>query len=128
MLDNSARQFSALCPEWPTTKIRLSELFAGIVRRGGSINLVIRDAIENDQFIERLKKLKEEHCDSIRWCKRPNFHEKGMLGSNYVLDGSMNLTIRGLEVNDEHVILRCGEPSEFAERHIELMQWESHLE
>jgi PLD-like domain len=126
ILDNSARQFSTLCPDWPAAQIRLSTLFDALLSRRGTINVVLRDERHNQYFIERMRLLRHRHGSLIRWCQRAEFHEKGMLGSGYMLDGSMNLTVRGLTSNDEHVILRC-DPAAVAQRRVELLSKWEHL-
>jgi hypothetical protein len=128
VLDNSARQFGALCPDWPSAQIQLSTVLDGLLGRGGTVNIVLRDATHNKYFIDRIRLLQRRHSGLIKWCKRAEFHEKGMLGNGYVLDGSMNLTVRGLTTNDEHVILRC-DPKSVAQRRIELQtKWEHLLQ
>ena len=111
ILDNSARQFATLCPDWPAAGIRLSKVLDEILRRGGEVNVLIRQARHNEVFADRLRSLRSVHGEAIRWCIRPEFHLKGMAGERYVIDGSMNLTSNGITVNDEHVILRCDPPS-----------------
>src|SRR5947209_18482515 len=58
ILDNSARQFAALEPDWPAAPIRLSDLIRALLRRGASIRLIIREDGHNDYFIVRLRALK----------------------------------------------------------------------
>ncbi len=128
VIDNSARQFASVCPDWPATGIRLSSVLDRILGRGGNISILLREARANDSFILRLDYLRSKYNDRLRYCIRPDFHEKGMLGDDYVLDGSMNLTLRGIEVNDEHITLRCSS-SIVAQRRIELRtKWERHLQ
>jgi len=129
VVDNSARQFSALCPDWPAAPIRLSTVLDGLLTRGGSVNVVLRQDPHNHAFVARLQGLRQRHgTASVKWCIRPEFHEKGMLGDGYVLTGSMNLTVSGLTVNDEHIILRC-DPAMVAQRRIELAsKWGHQLQ
>lgn len=129
ILDNSARQFTTLCPDWPAAPIRLSKVLDGHLSRGGSINVLLRQDPHNQGFIARLERLRRDHGPaSVRWCVRPEFHEKGMLGDGYVLTGSMNLTMNGLTVNDEYVTLRC-DSGIVAQRRIELQnKWGDQLQ
>ncbi len=54
-------------------------------------------------------------------------HAKGLLGADYFLSGSMNLTKNGISVNGEHLVLRT-EPAAVAEQSEQLeLQWESLL-
>jgi phosphatidylserine/phosphatidylglycerophosphate/cardiolipin synthase-like enzyme len=129
ILDNSARQFAALCPDWPSAPIRLSTVLDGILSRAGSVNVLLRQSEHNMHFIARLEHLRQRYGSSaIKWCVRPEFHKKGMLGDDYVLTGSMNLTVRGLAVNDENVTLRC-DPKIVAEQRIDLQtRWGHQLQ
>jgi hypothetical protein len=43
ILDNSARQFAALEPDWPAAPIRLSEVLRALLSRGVQIRLIIRE-------------------------------------------------------------------------------------
>jgi hypothetical protein len=50
-----------------------------------------------------------------------------MLGADYFLSGSMNLTLSGISVNGEHLVLRT-DPAAVAEQAIELeSRWEGLL-
>src|SRR5215472_12694094 len=76
LLDNSARQFVALEPDWPATPIRLSHVLAALLRRGASIRLIIREDGHNDHFIGRLRTLKSRYGDLIKWTIEKSFHAK----------------------------------------------------
>jgi hypothetical protein len=128
ILDNSARQFSTICPDWPEAPIKLSAVLEALLSRGGRINVILRNAPHNQFFEARLLQLQQDYPGQLRWCKRSTFHEKGMLGNGYVLDGSMNLTLRGLTTSDERVILRTSSAL-IAQRRIELQtKWDSLLQ
>ena len=58
IIDNSARQFAALEPDWPASPIRLSEVLRALLSRGVHIRLIIREDGHNDYFIARLQTLK----------------------------------------------------------------------
>lgn len=117
LLDNEARQFSAVQPDWPAAPIRLSAVIEALARKGCELVVLIRDHATNRSFIERLRPLEE--IRTFRMIVAPDFHEKGLLGDDYVLSGSMNLTWNGITVNDEHVLLRT-DPSAVAERRLQL--------
>lgn len=119
ILDNSARQFAALEPDWPATAIRLSQVLNALLSRGVSVRLIIREHGHNDYFIGRLRTLKARHGDLLKWTIEKSFHAKGMLGADYFLSGSMNLTLSGISVNEEHLVLRI-DPAAVAEQEIEL--------
>lgn len=127
LLDNSARQFGALEPDWPTGPIRLSQVLAALLSRGTEVRLIIREDGHNDYFISKLQRLKTRYGDLIKWTIERKFHAKGLLGADYFLHGSMNLTLNGISVNDEHIVLRT-DAATVAEQSLELdTKWERLL-
>jgi phosphatidylserine/phosphatidylglycerophosphate/cardiolipin synthase-like enzyme len=127
ILDNSARQFAALEPDWPAASIRLSQVLQALLSRGVQVRLIIREHGHNDYFISRLRSLKARYGDLVKWTIEKSFHAKGLLGADYFLSGSMNLTLTGISVNGEHLVLRT-DPAAVAEQAIELeSRWEGLL-
>lgn len=125
ILDNEARQFSALQPDWAAGSIRLSAVIEAIAAKGCEVVILIRDHSNNRGFIDRMRPL--QRSGRIRMIIAPDFHEKGLLGDDYVLSGSMNLTWNGVTVNDEHILLRT-DPAAVAERRLQLEEkWEAQL-
>ena len=124
ILDNSARRFAALEPDWPAAPIRLSQVLRALLARGAQVRLVIREHGHNEYFISRLSSLKERYGDLVKWRVEKDFHAKGLLGVDYFLSGSMNLTLSGISVNGEHLVLRT-DPAAIAEQAEQLeLQWE----
>lgn len=127
IIDNSAREFAALEPDWPAAPIRLSQVLRALLARGVELRLVIRADGHNDYFIARLQTLKARYGDQIKWTVEKSFHAKGLLGADYFLSGSMNLTLNGISINGEHLVLRT-DPAAVAEQSIELeSRWESQM-
>ena len=127
ILDNSARQFATLEPDWPAAPIRLSQVLGALLSRGVEVRLIIREHGHNEYFIAMLQALKTRYGDLVKWTIEKRFHAKGLLSTDYFLSGSMNLTLSGISVNGEHVVLRT-DPSAVAEQAIELeTRWESLL-
>jgi hypothetical protein len=125
ILDNEARQFSALQPDWPATAIRLSMIIEALAAKGCEVIVLIRSHANNRAFIERMRPL--EAAGGIRLIVGPDFHEKGLLGDDYVLSGSMNLTWYGITVNDEHLLLRT-DLAAVAERRLQMEEkWGAQL-
>ena len=119
IIDNSVRAFSALEPDWPAAPIRLSQVLQALLTRGSEIRLVLRKQAHNDYLLTRLETLKEHFGPQIKWGVEPDFHAKGMLGQDFFLSGSMNLTNNGVSVNGEHLVLRT-EPELVSEQAIEV--------
>jgi hypothetical protein len=127
ILDNSARRFAAIEPDWPAVQIRLSQVLAALLARGSQVRLVIREHGHNEFFIARLRTLKDRFGNQLKWGVEKDFHAKGLLGDDYFLSGSMNLTLSGISVNGEHLVLRT-DPATIAEQAEQLdLQWESLL-
>jgi len=127
IVDNSAREFAALEPDWPAAPIRLSQVLRALLARGVHVRLVIREDGHNDYFIARLRALKARFGDQIKWTVERMFHAKGLLGADYFLSGSMNLTLSGISINDEHLVLRT-DPAAVGEQSVELeTRWEGRM-
>lgn len=119
IIDNSARAFGVLEPDWPAAPIRLSQVLQALLTRGSEIRLVLREQSHNDYFLARLHNLKERYGAQIKWTVEADFHAKGLLGQDFFLSGSMNLTNNGVSVNGEHLALRT-DPGVVSEQAIEL--------
>lgn len=127
IIDNWARDFAALEPDWPAAPIRLSQVLRALLARRVELRLVIRADGHNDYFNARLQTLKARYGDQIKWTVEKSFHAKGLLGADYFLSGSMNLTLNGISINGEHLVLRT-DPAAVAEQSIELeSRWESQM-
>ena len=127
ILDNSARQFAVLEPDWPAAPIRLSQVLQALLSRSVQVRLIIREHGHNQYFITKLQSLKAHYGDLLKWTIEKSFHAKGLLGIDYFLSGSMNLTLTGISVNGEHLVLRI-DPEVVAEQSIELeSRWEGLL-
>ena len=111
ILDNRARQFSSLKPDWPTAGIRLSTVIEELIEKGGAVALVLRDVEHNRIFIDRLRRICERHPKKLQYVLESDVHEKGILADDFLLSGSMNLTFNGIAVNDEHITLRTDKAS-----------------
>jgi phosphatidylserine/phosphatidylglycerophosphate/cardiolipin synthase-like enzyme len=119
VLDNTARQFAALDPEWPAARIRLSRALASMLRRGTEVVVVTNANRHNDDFMARMREHEERFGKRLHLIRTEHLHEKGILGDHFTLDGSMNLTYSGIFVNEEHLIYRY-DPTKVAERRVQL--------
>lgn len=109
IVDNRARQFQSLCPNWEAREIRLSECLDALCDRGGAVALVLRNTEHNDAFIEAIKKTKGWHDCRIGIAISDQQHAKSMVGEHFMIDGSMNYTYNGITFNDEKVVYRADE-------------------
>lgn len=127
ILDNRARQFSSLRADWPAAPIRLFAVIEALLDRGAHLFLVLRDVSHNQPFIQRMRCLRERYPGLLRLATGAEVHEKGMLGDDFLLSGSMNLTYSGVVINDEHVTLRT-DPASIEEWRMALHEkWGSSL-
>lgn len=127
LIDNRARQFSALQPDWPASEIRLSSILNALLDKGGSIVLVLREVKHNLEFVDRIAPLQAQYPDRLRLHLAPDVHDKGILGDDFLVSGSMNLTFNGITVNDEHLSLRT-DPASIEEWRMTLEQkWKEIL-
>jgi hypothetical protein len=106
ILDNRAGEFSSLVPEWGLRRIRLSEIFARLMQQS-CVHIVTRPDTHNDPFVQKMRDLSRasDSPEHLAVSVRETLHLKGLLGQDYYLSGSMNLTYNGVEVNHEGVRL-----------------------
>lgn len=118
LIDNRSGQIRALMPNLGERQLRFSALLNTIASRGTSIYIVCRPAHEHtDAFLKKLS-------SSIQIKQVETLHEKGLVGENFYLRGSMNFTYSGTHINDEYVELTT-EPGQVARAILEARQrWE----
>jgi hypothetical protein len=106
ILDNRCGQFSSLAPTWGNRRIRLSEVLGQLMSRS-RVHVVARSDSHNDMFLRKMHDLSRasEYASNLHVALRDTLHLKGLLGQDYYLSGSMNLTYNGVEVNHEGVSL-----------------------
>jgi phosphatidylserine/phosphatidylglycerophosphate/cardiolipin synthase-like enzyme len=106
LLDNRAGSYSSINPDWRQGEIRLAELMTDLMARGTSLGLATSRDAHNEPFIERLTTAAQENAvaEKLTVVRRQHLHTKGILVKRGLLTGSMNLTYRGLELNDEVVV------------------------
>ena len=127
LLDNSARQFSALNPNWPASMIRLSRIIETLLERGGKVRIVANDDPHNEDLRSRMASMLERYPSSLHFRQQSDLHAKGITGEGFALDGSMNLTHNGVYRNDEYLIFRT-DPASVSQRRLELEHsWEADL-
>jgi hypothetical protein len=105
LLDNRSGNFDALNPEWGRREVRLSDVLLSLMTRGRRVSIVTRKLQSNTQFIEDFGELADQHmlAEQVEVVTRDRLHTKGILLSNTLLLGSMNLTFSGIEINDEWI-------------------------
>jgi hypothetical protein len=106
LFDNRAGGFNSVNPEWGNREVRLIEIASDIMSRGTPLGIATSNDDHNNAFLESLSNLAEEAgvADMLTIVQREHLHIKGVLLKRGLLTGSMNLTYRGLELNDEMVV------------------------
>jgi hypothetical protein len=123
VIQNSAREFSVIDPDWPTGWVSLIQVFRTILAKGGRIAFILRDVDQNQKFVARLSSLKREFPSQIWWTLGDHEHTKGIVSRNFDLAGSMNFTHRGIRINGEHLIYRADSKTVAGRRLALATQW-----
>ena len=127
VIDNRARAFSGLRPDWPPARIRLSNVLETLVTLGAQVFVVMRYARHNKAFLRRLEEIQRSAPGRLGIAVGEAAHEKTIVGDDFVLSGSMNFTNLGLTSNDEYMLLRIDE-SVAASHRLDLKRhWEEVL-
>lgn len=124
LIDNRSGNFDALNPEWGRREVRLVDVLLALMSRGTTVNVVTRSDETNRAFIGRLKDMAQQLAleDQVSITVREKLHTKGVLLSNSLLMGSMNLTYYGMQINDEWVEFSV-DPEDLAATRLEFRQY-----
>ena len=117
VVDTRAGRFSPVDSEWPLGRVPIS-----------AVALVLRDVEHNRAFLNRLRTVGRSCAARVRAALTSEFHEKALVGADYDRSGSMNFTHRGIEVNDEHLILRTDSQTVAARRLTLDAHWRARLD
>src|SRR3954447_9333041 len=117
VVDNRAAGFASIDPTWPTRWIRMSEVLGCLGGHGTRVVVAVRSDEHNLAFRQRVELAFAAVGCSDRLTvvvdDSDEQHEKGLLGDDYFVSGSMNFTVSGLRLNGE-VITVTREPGEIA--------------
>jgi len=107
LLDNRTGCYDYLEPAWGQRKVQVSEILARTLANGGHLCLVTNYDPHNDRFLRQLTERVAGYgvAEQLKVLQKEKLHTKGILGDNFYLHGSMNLTIGGIEINDEQINL-----------------------
>ncbi|BEU04244.1 hypothetical protein OAG1_30440 [Agarivorans sp. OAG1] len=113
LLDNRTGNFDYLEPAWGQRKVQITELLTRMLANGGRLKLVTNRDAHNARFLRHITDRAEGYGVSERLSvlQKDKLHTKGILGEHYYLHGSMNLTIGGVEINDEQINLSTDKQS-----------------
>lgn len=124
LIDNRSGNFDSLNPEWGRREVRLVDVLLALMSRGTTVNVVTRSDETNRVFIGRLQDMAQQLAleDYVSITVREKLHTKGVLLSNSLLMGSMNLTYYGMQINDEWVEFSV-DPEDLAATRLEFKQY-----
>jgi phosphatidylserine/phosphatidylglycerophosphate/cardiolipin synthase-like enzyme len=109
ILDNRTGAYAGVQPTWPRRAISLVEVLGALLREGVGVVLATRPDPHNQRFVQRLESAaKSRGCAEkllVHQDERERLHEKGLLGDDFYVSGSMNFTESGIRLNDEAVKL-----------------------
>jgi hypothetical protein len=108
LLDNRSGAYSALDSYWPKRFLTLAELLAFALKTNPNTKLrvVTRSDPHNAKFCERLRRLAELDGTDNRLSiasDKDKLHSKGLIGTAFAMNGSMNFTRNGVSIFDEMV-------------------------
>lgn len=107
ILDNRTGAYAGVEPTWSRRGISLVEALAALLRRGTKLVVATRPDAHNDRFVERLSAAARASGNAgnllIHQDDRERLHEKGLVGDDYYISGSMNFTESGIRLHDEAV-------------------------
>lgn len=105
VIDNRSGNFDSLNPEWGRREVRLADVLIALTIRGAEVNIVTRNEESNKVFLSKLRDLIQLHALENRIIVKIHnvLHTKGILLSQSLLMGSMNMTYSGLTINDEWI-------------------------
>jgi hypothetical protein len=110
LLDNRAGGYAGLEAAWPKRHLTLAELLAFAVHTNlqTRLRVVTRPGEQTARFCERLRTLVTLDGNEDRLSvddRRTELHAKGLVTTDFALNGSMNFTRNGIEVLEETVQL-----------------------
>ena len=103
LLNNEASEFSSLEPDWPNSMVCLSDVLRALLKRGCKIFLVLKDEEHNRKVEEEIIKRCQEYSGLLKIHWDEHEHKKVIVGDDFVVEGSMNLTKNGLNTNGESI-------------------------
>jgi phosphatidylserine/phosphatidylglycerophosphate/cardiolipin synthase-like enzyme len=109
ILDNRTGAYAGVEPTWGRRAISLVEVLTALLRRGANVVVATRPDAHNMRFAQRLESASRSIGCSERLLvhkdDRERLHEKGLVGDDYYVSGSMNFTESGIRLHDEAVKL-----------------------
>lgn len=104
LLDNCFGEWDVVDSSWSNREVSFVDFLVKISDVGCKINVVTRDDLINNAFINQvLNRVKSD--ENIKFIMKDLLHTKGIVTSTFFLKGSMNLTFSGVNRNDETLMI-----------------------
>lgn len=101
ILENRSNAFTSFAGDWARSNVTLSALLLFLLRQGSTVRIAARPAEHNRNFFNRMREGAGSAAARLSIVATETLHEKGILGDDYYLSGSMNVTMNGITFNDE---------------------------
>ncbi|SCF21013.1 hypothetical protein GA0070558_15122 [Micromonospora haikouensis] len=101
VIDNMSGRYDSVFAEPANRRYPLSEVLGILTHSGANLTVVTRPESHNKTFLDRL--FRQADAGRLLIVEEEDVHEKTFCGELWILTGSMNLTVRGMQVNDEAV-------------------------
>lgn len=100
-IDNRHHQYDAALGDSARSSLMLSEVLAEVTSRGTALHLALRTEKHNEWFVRTMKE--RIPSDRLHLYESAELHEKLIVGSDWVVKGSMNFTVSGTQTNEEMI-------------------------
>jgi len=106
IIDNRNGGFDSINPDWRDKNVRLDDVLLHLLVSGSSTILVANEENHSDEFFEvlRVKAADKGLSSGLKLIRRKSLHTKGIFTDAGALTGSMNITYRGVNINDERLV------------------------
>jgi len=100
-VDNTSGSFDSVFVDPSNRLYTLSEVLSLLTYNDARVTVVSRPDRHNTTFLDRLRR--SANAENLQIQQHEDVHEKTFCGDDWLLTGSMNLTVRGMQINDEAV-------------------------
>lgn len=105
IIDNRSGAFDALDSSWGPRQLRMLDVLQRCLGVGTAVVVATRPLSHNRPFLDQLVARAQDAgaSDALVIHESEDLHEKGLLGDDFYLSGSMNFTYGGVELLEETV-------------------------
>lgn len=102
VIDNSTNSFQFLDTSWGRGIVRFSQVLKSLSNLGSTIHIATRPDPHNSSFINVVRSI--ARAEKVQIHTVDSLHEKGIVGDQFYIGGSMNFTHNGITFNEEAVV------------------------